>query len=60
MILRQKWNKIKRKRKNLERKEHEEVNELLKTFEDRINKRLKKMEEAGEDLEGFEEVEVDE
>lgn len=59
---------IKRKRKQ-QLKSEEEVDTLLKSFEDRINKKLKKLDEAGDeepqhnsdnDDAGFENVEVDE
>lgn len=57
-----KKNKRKKKQK---RKEDEAEDEVMKSFEDRINKRLKKIEEAGDDKSikkdtGFNDVEVDE
>lgn len=59
---------IKRKRQQ-KIKSEEEVDTLLKSFEERINKKLKKIEEAGEEVpqyhsepsdDGFNDVEVDE
>jgi len=63
-------NKIKQKKKMKLRSE-EEVDILLKSFEERINKKLKKLEEAGEDIhqkrvkrhdedQEFDQVEIDE
>ena len=54
-----------RGRRNKNRKEEEGEDEVMKSFEDRINKRLKKIEEAGDDKtinkdSGFEDVEVEE
>lgn len=56
----------KRKRKNKQKKEEDEVDDVLKSFEERINKRLKLIEEAGDDEQTikadkeFEEVEIEE
>ena len=54
-----------RKKKHLKMKQEEEIDDVLRSFEDRINKRLKLIEDAGEedhkekDDKEFEDVEVE-
>lgn len=61
--IKQDMKRKKRKRKQ-KQKEEDELDDVMKTFEERINKKLKKIEEAGDEVhnsdQGFDDVEIQE